>query len=188
MISSHPDPARRSYVPGLTLSAAGGASDTTTLFVSSSWVKARLSGETDGQPCGEITAVRRFAAPRARSHAGRPELESLEAPPGGRRDSDAVHTHGTIARVPDVHLDLQPLAGDDDPVIRRAVDRHARGGADRALEQAPLHRVRRGGAEESQRPGQIRQRPGGPPPRAAGAGRTDEGPRPGPRDPWCGAP
>src|SRR5207249_2387334 len=74
MISSQPpppppgpgEPARSAYVPGLRLSAAGGATLTTTLFVSSSRVNARLSGETGGQPVGDVTAVLVTAAPRAR--------------------------------------------------------------------------------------------------------------------------
>src|SRR6266850_8138254 len=66
MISNHPDPARRSYVPDLRLSAVGGATVTTTLFVSSSRVKARLSAGIGGQPAGGVTAVRTDAAPRAR--------------------------------------------------------------------------------------------------------------------------
>src|SRR2546427_11145391 len=71
MISSHPAPARTSYVPALRLSPVGGATVTGMLFVSSSCANARLSAGIGGQPAGGVTAVRANAAPRERSEGRR---------------------------------------------------------------------------------------------------------------------
>ncbi|PYP34733.1 MAG: hypothetical protein DMD48_15400 [Gemmatimonadetes bacterium] len=37
---------------------------------------------------------------------GSTELQTLEAPAGGRRDGNAVHPHRAVAGVPDIHFDL----------------------------------------------------------------------------------
>src|SRR6266581_1861423 len=58
--------ARTSYVPGLRLSAAGGATATVTLFDSSSRANARLSAAGMGQPAGAVTAARAAIEPRVR--------------------------------------------------------------------------------------------------------------------------
>src|SRR5919108_3643226 len=76
MISSEPSifrpspvvaDARTSYIPGLRLSAAGGATAIVTLLASSSRANARLSAADDGHPAGAATDARTVAgAPRER--------------------------------------------------------------------------------------------------------------------------
>src|SRR5258705_12881704 len=92
MISNQPDPARRSYAPGLMLSAVGGATVTRTLFDSSSRVNARLSGGTGGHPVGGVTAVRTEAGPRARLGTGAGEGRGPRDPPsmGQRRPAGPI--------------------------------------------------------------------------------------------------
>src|SRR3989442_3686358 len=58
--------ARTSCIPGLRLSAAGGATATVTLFDSSSRANARLSAAGMGQPTGAVTAARAAIEPRVR--------------------------------------------------------------------------------------------------------------------------
>src|SRR5258706_291260 len=104
------------------------------------------------------------------NRGGPTEIETLHRPRRGGPHVQAVDPHGGVPGVPHRRLDLEPLALRDDPVVGRAVDRHAAGDRHRPLEQRALIGIRR--TQEMQRAGQVREHGGGTPRAESGSRRT----------------
>ena len=83
-----------------------------------------------------------------RRHGGTHGVEPLDLPPGWRPHLDPVERHGRFPGVPDARFQLDALTGNQDAVVREAVDHDARRRGEGLLENRLLPGIR--GAELTQ--------------------------------------